>query len=81
MMKYLNSAMLNSTLIKQKRFIPKFKMVKEPFAIIKRLAGLFDYHLASKKISLVIDENIYGSREAVTKMKTNGIEMDIELYE
>jgi len=68
-------------LIKQKRFTPKFKKVKDPLKIISQLSELFEKQLKQKQIKLEIDSNLYGSRQAVTKLKDHGIQMEVQLYE
>jgi len=54
-MKLLNEAMLNSSLIKQKKFMPVFKVVKSPMLIIANLTKFFKRILDQKHINLQID--------------------------
>ena len=81
MMKLLNEAMLNSTLIKQGKYHPCFSTVKEPFKIIRQFINLFDSNMKQKNLKLEMEDTIYGNIQGVEAVKNQGILIDVKLYE
>jgi len=41
MMKLLNQAIMNSTMIKQQKYEPRFEIMKDPFPLIEEFVSLF----------------------------------------
>ena len=80
MMKLLNSAMLNSTLIKLGKYQPNFEIVTSPFKIIKNFVKLFDKQIKALDLEFILDENVYGNKEEVERFKCRGAKVDIQLY-
>jgi len=80
MMKLLNTAMLNSTLIKSNKYTPSLTTVKDPFQILKKFVRIFDKHMKQKNIKLSINETINGDIDTVDTFMNKGIKLDINLY-
>jgi len=81
MMKLLNSAMLNTMLIKQNKFNPQFEQVRNVFEIIDNFTKLFSSHIRQKNIKIIIDRTVYGEKDLVDLVKQQGFMLDVSIYE
>lgn len=68
-------------MIKQGKYTRKIEIVKSPFMILRSLIQVFQGHLKDKDVDFQMKETIQGDPKAIRLFKTNGIELDKDLYE